>query len=81
MTFKSKLMLNTSSRIAQSKHMNSLFQDILHNIKHQKDFFFIMFTKSKKMSMNGKHNKHARISTLQHMYGKLKKKLLFHPPT
>ena len=40
MTFKSKLMLNTSSRIAQLKHMNSLFQDILHNIKHQKDFFF-----------------------------------------
>jgi hypothetical protein len=73
MTFKSKLMLNTSSKIAQSKHMNSLFQDILHNIKHQKDFFFffLIFTKSKKMLMNGKHNKHARISTLQPMYEKL----------
>jgi hypothetical protein len=47
MTFESKLMLNTSSRIARSKHMNSLFQDILHNIKHQKDFFFFIYQKQK----------------------------------
>ena len=45
-------MLNTSSRIAQLKHMNSLFQDILHNIKHQKDFFFFFNIYQKQKDVN-----------------------------
>jgi RNase P protein component len=46
MTFKSKLMLNTSSRIAQSKHMNSFFQDnsLTLNINF---FFFNIYQKQK----------------------------------